>query len=162
MKKYRKLIVLLLVFILMAAAFGKEAQASGSRPQDITSLGPAQTDLEFHYDALSNMLQWKGKNTSVYDKASIMVIYVWRLTSSGDYGDLVMKRTLDITTSLYHSPDDGIHAAYPLSELEYGKYYLDAGANSFATNNILKYEVYKEILDTIDECGLEIITSESS
>ena len=121
MKKTRTLIMLLLVFIL-TAAFGKEAQASGSRPKDITSLGPAQTDLEFHYDALSNMLQWKGKNTSVYDKASIMVIYVWRLTSSGDYGDLVMKRTLDITTSLDHSPDDGIHAAYPLSELEYGKY----------------------------------------
>ena len=115
MKKYRTLIVLLLVFML-TAAFGKEAQASGSRPQDITSLGPAQTDLEFHYDALSNMLQWKGKNTSVYDEASYMGIYVWRLTSSGDYGDLVMKRTLDITTSLYHSPDDGEHAAYPLSD----------------------------------------------
>ena len=147
MKKYRKLIVLLLVFILMAAAFGKEAQASGSRPQDITSLGPAQTDLEFHYDALSNMLQWKGKNTSVYDKASIMVIYVWRLTSSGDYGDLVMKRTLDITTSLYHSPDDGIHAAYPLSELEYGKYgaavVFENGDRKFiARTPVIKFTIF--------------------
>lgn len=69
-------------------------------------------------------------------------------------------KTIAVTRIMYPK----IIITIPLSEfrVEYCKYYLDAGANSFATNNILKYEVYKEILDIIDESGLEITYSSSS
>lgn len=69
-------------------------------------------------------------------------------------------KTIAVTRIMYPK----IIITIPLSEfrVEYCKYYLDAGANSFATNNILKYEVYKEILDIIDENGLEITYSSSA
>ena len=66
-------------------------------------------------------------------------------------------KTIAITRIMYPK----ITITVPLSQykLEYGKYYLDAGANSLVTNDILKYEIFKEILNMIDECGLEIATT---
>ena len=66
-------------------------------------------------------------------------------------------KTIAITRIMYPK----ITITVPLSQykLEYGKYYLDAGANSLVTNAILKYEIFKEILNMIDECSLEIATT---
>lgn len=68
-------------------------------------------------------------------------------------------KTIAITRIMYPK----ITITIPLSQykLEYCKYYLNAGANSLVTNNILKFEVYKEILDILNESGLEIMTSAS-
>lgn len=68
-------------------------------------------------------------------------------------------KTIAITRIMYPK----ITITVPLSQykLELGKYYLEAGANSLVTNYILKYEIFKEIFDMIDECDLEIATTTS-
>ena len=118
MKKVRTFIILLLVFILMAAAFGKEVLA-GTSASTVSKLGPAKTNLDFHYDALTNTLQWLysemiwGGNEYMPSQD----VYVWALTSDGNYGDTVVEKK---SASVYPLDDGYCH--FSLEQLNPGKY----------------------------------------
>ena len=119
MKKVRTFIILLLVFML-AAAFGKEVLAGSTRVSDITKLGPATTGQDFHYDALSNSLKWLD-NETFWGEAQYLPayesIYVWALTSSGDYGASVLEDKY-----LVYNFNVSDYNEYSLAALKPGKY----------------------------------------
>ncbi|MBQ6292683.1 MAG: SH3 domain-containing protein [Lachnospiraceae bacterium] len=118
MKKFRTLIILLFFFILTAAS-GKEALA-GTSAGYVAGLGSANTGQDFHYDAMSNSLKWLDDETywgEVQYLPDCESVYVWALTSNGDYGASVLE-------DKYFLYDWGVsdYNHYSLADLKPGKY----------------------------------------
>lgn len=66
-------------------------------------------------------------------------------------------KLIAVTRIMY--PELIITVPTPKFKPEYYKHYLDAGANSLATDNIITYEEFRVIINTIENCGLELATT---